>query len=343
MPYTESALRLNPSSRRPSASLSLAALAGLILTIGTSFSCETEPQGSDEDTCVDGHETCPCTADGLCLTGLTCLSGLCVDAGAGGDDDGDDTGPTGDESSQEGCNYEPLCGEVPGMTCVPAGIFRMGADDADASDAPARDVCMPTFYIDRTEVTVDAYRACVDAGVCTLPSTTLSCNWGVEGRGNHPINCVEWSQAKAYCEFAGKRLPTEAEWEKAARGVDARTYPWGPQPVNCERAVCAIDLGSGCGTGSTLDVGSRSPQGDSPYGAVDMVGNVREWVSDWWGWYSKYEVDNPLGPDSGDYKVLRGGAWHDVDADVLRANDHHGARPDSNDSAVGFRCARGSE
>ena len=144
---------------------------------------------------------------------------------------------------------------------------------------------MSDFAIDATEVTVEAYQECVRAGRCQEPNTGRSCNWGVGKLEVHPVNCVDWNQATAYCAWKGKRLPTEWEWEKAARGTDGRKYPWGNEQVSCRQAsynvreaACDRSLVHLVGLVTTFKVASK-PLGVSPYGAHDMIGNVWEWTS----------------------------------------------------------------
>lgn len=141
-------------------------------------------------------------------------------------------------------------------------------------DERGRTIELPTFLIDRTEVTVGQYSACVEAGACSAPNTRNDCNFGASGRRDHPVNCVDWEQARAYCAWAGKRLPTEAEWEKAARGVDGRRYPWGDEGPTPTRANLS---GAHDGFSATSPVG-RFLAGASPFGALDMLGNVSEWL-----------------------------------------------------------------
>jgi formylglycine-generating enzyme required for sulfatase activity len=225
-----------------------------------------------------------------------------------------------------------------GMIYIPEGEFIMGGKGRDA-EKPVHKVYLSAFYIDKYEVTVDEYAACVKAGVCNKPGTGKNCNYGETERGNHPINCVTWYDAYGYCRWAGKRLPTEAEWEKAARGTDGRKYPWGDTEVTCSYAVMN-DGGPGCGTERTWPVGSK-PKGASPYGLMDMAGNVWEWVMDWYDkdYYKNSTDRNPEGPDSGRYRVYRGGSWNYI-ARRQRAADRSGYFPDKYFDFVGFRCAR---
>ena len=189
------------------------------------------------------------------------------------------------------------------MVLVPAGEFWMGCSRRDSScdgdEKPGRKVYLDAFEIDRTEGTVAQYRACVEAGRCPHPQTDEYRNWGKSGRDDHPINGVSWSDANTYCRWAGKQLPTEAQWEKAARGTDGRVYPWGDEKASCRYAVMD-DGGSGCRTFGTMPVGSK-PAGASPYGALDMAGNVLEWTADWYAkhYYGKASSRNPPGAAGG--------------------------------------------
>lgn len=243
---------------------------------------------------------------------------------------------------------------VPTVTCdpemvyVPPGDFTMGSDFSN--EQPAHVVYLDAFWIDRTEVTVEQYDVCVAAGGCALPDGVyppdLSCNWGAPwDPGDHPINCVEWFRGEEYCAWAGKRYPTEAEWEKAARGADARTYPWGEETPTCDYTVMndPNQDGSGCGLEHTAPVGSK-PAGASPYGALDMAGNVWEWVNDQYDpdYYSVSPYANPPGPEGGDhgYRVLRGGNWLFGNPSSLSVTARIGAAPDLWLELFGFRCAR---
>jgi len=179
----------------------------------------------------------------------------------------------------------------------------MGANDGDSDESPIHEVAVAEFRMDLTEVTVAAYRACVDAKKCSAPDTFhAACNWGRAGQDRHPVNCVTWDQAREFCNWAGKSLPTEAQWEYAARGTDGRTYPWGnDEPTN--RACWLRREWRG-----TCEVGSFSP-GDSPFGVKDMAGNVFEWTE------SHYS-ENYSKPRDVDARVIRGGTWGDLTRDI---------------------------
>ncbi len=171
------------------------------------------------------------------------------------------------------------------MILVPAGEFWMGCnEELDAfcrpNEHPYREVYVPDFLIDRTEVTQAAYERCVAAGTCSLTAEREACAWDPVLRSDYPVTCIDWYQARDYCLWAGKRLCSEAEWEKAARGNDGRIYPWGNTPPTCE-----LMHNSSCGA-EPLPVGSL-PAGASPYGVEDMAGNAREWVED--DWHSNYD------------------------------------------------------
>jgi len=162
------------------------------------------------------------------------------------------------------------------MVRIPAGTLTLSPDPDAPPGARGRSVTIPAFEMDRTEVTVAEYGACVEAGGCTEAaqgSRNDACNWKRPERGSHPINCVDWDQAKAFCSWSGKRLPTAAEWEYAARGTDGRKYPWGngsPDDQLCWSGRNPRD--------TTCEVG-RYPGGASPFGLLDMAGNVAEWTS----------------------------------------------------------------
>lgn len=221
-----------------------------------------------------------------------------------------------------------------GMALIPGGTFTMGDSGGLSSGAqPTHVVTLSTYCMDLTEVTVAAYTACTATG-CTAPNTGTSCNWGVAGRGNHPINCVDWFQERAYCQSRGGDLPTEAQWEYAARGSDGRAYAWGNDaPVS---QLCWSGSGARLGTCPVQSF----PSGNSPFGLFDMGGNVWEMTLDWYGVYSSSPSSNPTGPTMGMYRSGRGGSWQDT----LANNVHAAYRGSSGTSyrvdIVGFRCAR---
>jgi formylglycine-generating enzyme required for sulfatase activity len=232
------------------------------------------------------------------------------------------------------------------MIEVPAGRFIMGSSDLDSAastdEKPQRNVYVDTFWIDQTEVTNRQFQNCVEAGHCT-PARMGNLNFR---KGQLPVVGVNWQQAESYCRWAGVRLPTEAEWEKAARGTDGRLYPWGDEfegeRLNFCDANCVADWrdrSANDGYRYTAPVGSY-PDGASPYGVLDMSGNVWEWTADWYA-ADQYVVgvgSNPTGPGSGQQKVIRGGSWY-YQGVSLRVARRHKDVPTSNYDNIGFRCA----
>ena len=242
-----------------------------------------------------------------------------------------------------------------GMALIPAGTFSMGdADTASNAAQPPHMVTLSAFCMDLTEVTVAAYRACVVAGSCVAASATVDwpgitaqqrrdgstyCQANHTNVDQHPINCVDWDQAQAFCRFRGGQLPTEAQWEYAARGTDGRIYPWG-------NAAPASQL---CWSGvtqrtSTCPVQSY-PGGNSPFGLFDMAGSVWEWTSDWYEGYTSpagSAIPNPTGPESGTSRVFRGGGWSSTLPSLFRSAKRVRNAPAGRIDFLGFRCARGA-
>jgi formylglycine-generating enzyme required for sulfatase activity len=221
---------------------------------------------------------------------------------------------------------------------VPAGEFRMGTDEKGSQkNRPVHRVMLPAFWVDQTEVTNAMYEKCVEAKACPPPFVGINPFYGKSKYENHPVVYVTWDNADAYCQWAGRRLPTEAEWEKAARGTDGRIYPWGNDPPDESRANFDLNLGA------PLPV-DRYPLGVGPYGALNMAGNVREWVSDWFHelYYLVTPFDNPPGPESGEAKSLRGGSYLD-DASQIRVFNRFFHPPESPGLNRGFRCVSDAE
>lgn len=225
---------------------------------------------------------------------------------------------------------------------VPAGEFLMGAAETDrnatAFERPQHSVYVDAFWIDQTEVTNAMYAACVEAGGCLVPisfgSETHLEYFGNPTFDHYPVLYVSWANARAYCQWADRRLPTEAEWEKAARGPDGQMFPWGDAVPNPSRTNFNENVGD------TSAVGGF-PTNVSYYGALDMAGNVREWVSDWYSglYYATSPAANPQGPTSGTARVLRGGAW-DSELSEIRAAARFSFGPTNRQNFIGFRCAQ---
>jgi formylglycine-generating enzyme required for sulfatase activity len=239
------------------------------------------------------------------------------------------------------------------MSLIPAGIFSMGTDvekamvvcqntmgicepDSFSHEEPSHAVSLDAFWIDKTEVTNAMYAECVEAGICPLPEHP-EYHFNDPAQIDHPVMEVSWYDAETYCKWIGARLPTEAEWEYAARGgLEGAYYPWGDTPPVCKKGTGNGANSSYCGLEDSLPVGSFAPNG---YGLYDMAGNVWEWVADWDGDYNLLSpINNPIGPEKGTHRVLRGGSW-DFDPIDMGVSARIGDVPTSHGYDAGFRCA----
>jgi formylglycine-generating enzyme required for sulfatase activity len=222
------------------------------------------------------------------------------------------------------------------MLHVPAGYFTMGSGLCE-DEIPVHRVYLDAFFIDETPVTNAEYKRFLDA----KPDYPAPPGWDKKRRtfpprkADHPVVNVSWEDANAYARWAGKQLPTEAQWEKAARGIDRRRYPWGDEfdPTRCNSWETAIF--------DTTPVARYAPRGNSPYGVMDMAGNVWEWCADWYAadYYQHSPSHNPAGPTDGILRVLRGGAWSSDRSD-LRAANRGLYYPRYSNVLVGFRCVK---
>jgi formylglycine-generating enzyme required for sulfatase activity len=226
---------------------------------------------------------------------------------------------------------------------ISGGTFQMGSTSGQSNETPVHQVTVPAFQMTETEVTVAQYEVCVnEGGACSAPGTDIYCNWNDTGYEDHPVNCVDWQQAVDFCTWAGGRLPSEAEWEYAARSTGPSSsyeYPWGNATATCSYAVMEGG-GYGCGTGRTWAVCSK-PAGNTVQGLCDMAGNVYEWVQDWYhGDYTGAPTDGSawLIP-TGSERVMRGGSLYNVALHVRAANRYHDD-PSYQNYYLGFRCAR---
>jgi formylglycine-generating enzyme required for sulfatase activity len=233
---------------------------------------------------------------------------------------------------------QPAPAETP-MVEIPAGEFVMGSDGTQAleDERPAHRVWLDTYAMDQFEVTTAQYAAFLTAQPRPVPWLWDAVN--LKQHGDRPVIGVDWADADAYCRWKGTRLPTEAEWEKAARGTDARLYPWGAQLPNDKLANYA--LGARFSYSQVLMPVDSYERGKSPYGLYQMAGNAWEWVSDWYGasYYEHSPVKNPIGPEQGQFKVLRGGSWSDLPKYLLTYGRFR-LLPETRNSYTGFRCAK---
>ncbi len=325
---------------------------------GAAFDCDDEnPCTADTCSTKNGCEHAPQPGDcdgGVCVEGVCCIPDCSHGSGTGDKQCGSDLcgGICGTCADVDTCLDPPgTCfGDLTdAMVPVPPGSFQMGCADEDtlcsADEYPLHTITLSPYHIDATEVTVLRYSECVDAGGCPIPNTDVStCLWGKPGMENHPINCVPWGHADAYCDWAGKRLCTEAEWEKAARGSnDQRMYPWGDLLASCALAVMKDGTNFGCGLGGASNVGSIF-EALSPLGCLDMAGNTAEWVADYYSsaFYVASPPKDPKGPAVSTFKVYRGGSFESPAADV-RVSKRAFLQAEANLPALGFRCCQDYE
>jgi len=304
-----------------------------------------ETEGDEE--CDDGANGDPC--DG-CLDDCTLHVNECGDGYICGSEECDDANENGQDGCTKQCNIssgfrcsgEPsLCWEYTlNWVAIVGNVFDMGSN-VQTNEAPVHTVTVPSFEITKSEITVTQYAECVLDTQCTAPATSSAlCTWDVLEKGGHPVNCVTWQQAVTFCTWAGGRLPSEAEWEFAARSQGtADTYPWGDDTASCDYAIMNAG-GDGCGTGETWEVCSK-PDGNSVQGLCDMSGNVWEWVQDWY--HSDY-VGAPIDGSAwespaGVSRVVRGGSLAD-NGEKQRARYRSSQDPSSNTETLGFRCVQ---
>jgi len=214
------------------------------------------------------------------------------------------------------------------MVLVPAGCFMMGSDNGAADEQPAHEVCVDAFWLDRTEVT--------NAQFAAFGGQAVETSHGISEDG--PRETLTWIEADAFCKIRGLRLPTEAEWEYAARGPEGWIYPWGNDFI-ADNALIGLNPN---GRTVAQPVGMR-PAGASWVGALDMSGNVSEWTADWYGPYPSEPLTNPTGPESGDKRAIHGGSWGFSNPDYARASARARLKPDGATIYTGFRCARSDD
>ena len=288
--------------------------------------CVNGARRNEKGHCIDPIQPCPNgtrrNTEGECLPPLSC--------------------PKGMRRSKNGLCISRLPKD---MVKVQSGRFIYGCHEEESDReclSPPLNKRLPTFYIDRYEATVEDYARCVRDNACSIEGVSISynCNWQHLGRSLHPMNCINWYQADAYCGWQKKRLPTEYEWEKAARGTDGRTYPWGNDFISADGATAnvadrtferAFQKGRGSllyndGVQTTSKVGSF-PLGRSVIGAEDMAGNIVEWTASW------YSEENQR------FKVMRGGSWYDHPRRA-RTTARMKFTPESRGTQVGVRCVR---
>ncbi len=259
-----------------------------------------------------------------------------------------------DAKAGEGWLDAPVTDDGPlgSMILIPEGEFMMGDNDGSRNERPEHKVWLKAYYIDRYEVTMSEYQKLLDEDYSIEPPPLWNDGVAVGKNGNRPAVGITWTAANRYCQWVKKRLPTEAEWEKAARGTDGRRYPWGHmQPfvdianynqgttgwVSYKITLAPVTSGT---RGMSIRHGLKEG-GKSFYGLYHMAGNATEWVNDWYDryYYEDSPEKNPPGPEEGEYKVLRGGSWEDQPVN-LRVTARSKAEVEYQDLTTGFRCAK---
>ncbi|MCO4764570.1 MAG: formylglycine-generating enzyme family protein, partial [Myxococcales bacterium] len=336
----------------------------------------TTGEGCAKGKCTGGKPACPDTTWPCHETTCDEKSGAC---GAQARKDGAVCGHEKGVCKAGGCVWTDGDRE---WGLVPAGTFWMGCNPkldtacaAKPNEKPQHRVTISTpFWMGLTESTVGDYQACVDAKECLAPTegsgyvdtlcaaSASGSNWttkgAVSGRTKHPMNCINWQRAEALCAWAGGSLPTEAQWELAARGrceenggtagcaAQMRVYPWGNSAPACAKQAVYSSGGKGCGANKTAVVKTGSALGRGPYGQFDLEGNVYEWIRDWHApsYYAKYAVSkwpsDPVATAPTPSRALRGGSWYDTDTAVLRAGFRAAATPVTHGVNIGVRCVR---
>lgn len=317
---------------------------------------------------------------GIVVVGGAAAAALVLKNNKKTDDTQTATGDSAKSKASSSASVAPAVAAAPkcpdGMVFIDGGQFFMGSDDpkADDDEKPSHNVTLSPYCIDVHEVTVAEYKACSDKGKCKRAASEV---WWPDitekekktysqvctindpiAKAQHPINCVDWDQARIYCEANGKKLPTEAEWEFAARGPDGRIYPWGDDAPDARHLnACGtecVDWGKkhgeqlkamydgNDGFALTAPVGSF-PMGASRYGLLDIVGNVWEWAYDFEGRYDSSAQTDPTGPKDGKERVVRGGAWNGSFPSWVRPSQRYSSTPDVKSHAYGFRCAKSTK
>ena len=234
------------------------------------------------------------------------------------------------------------------MAFVPAGEFLMGSSESDLAaepiEKPQNTIDLDGYWIDQHEVTIYQYSKCINVGVCSPSETNISSQFRFSFSDSPAVTGVSWEDAKTYCEWAGRRLPTEAEWEKAARGTDGRIYPWGDLDIsNCvDNQIIAYSNVNYASSGvRLLAYEGQNFSCAAPSGAIDMIGNAWEWVSDYFDpdYYQDLPLQNPQGPNSGEDRVLKGGSWTTTNPNFLRVANRWNKPQNFTDTNIGFRCA----